>query len=251
MPLSADQLTRYKRHILLPEIGGQGQQKLLKARIIVIGAGGLGCPILQYLVAAGIGQIDLYDDDVVELSNLQRQILFTTDDIGKPKATIAAQKLSALNPDTTINTFLKRVNTPTDIDDLASANLLIEGVDNFSTRFLLNKACLEARTPFLSAAIGRFDGQLCLFTAFEKDQPCYQCFVPEIPPDAADCETQGMLGAVPGIIGAMAASEALKLVTGFIPSRAGSMVLLDGHTNNTRVVKLRKDPACPTCGRIV
>ena len=198
MALSAEELERYQRHILLPEIGGQGQQKLREARLIVIGAGGLGCPALQYLVAAGIGQIDLYDDDSVSLSNLQRQVLFTTEDIGKPKVEIARQRLTALNPHTHIRTFQKRISHANDIEDLASATLLLEGVDNFETRFLLNDVCIAAQTPFLSAAIGRFDGQIGLFTPWQKDQPCYRCFVPETPPDAADCETMGVLGSVPG-----------------------------------------------------
>ncbi|NHK28363.1 HesA/MoeB/ThiF family protein [Parvularcula flava] len=246
MPLTPDQLERYKRHILLPEIGGQGQQALLDARVLVVGAGGLGCPILAYLAAAGVGHIRLCDDDGVALSNLQRQILFTTDDIGKPKATMAAERLQAINPDCTVEAIEARLTTNNAKELLDGIDLVIEGVDNFDARYALNDACLETGTPFLSAAIGRFDGQVALFTP-GPDQPCYRCLVPETPPDAADCETQGVLGAVPGIVGAVAAMEAIRFLTGFGEPLAGHVLIYNGMNATTRRVKLPRDPACPAC----
>ena len=249
MTLTRDQLERYRRHILLPEIGGQGQQALLDARVTIIGAGGLGAPMLLYLAAAGIGKIRLCDDDVVSLSNLQRQVLYVGDDLGKSKVSAAAQRLTALNPDCRVEPVASRLTPDNAHPLIADADLVIEGVDNFEPRFAVNDACLSAGKPLLSAAIGRFDGQVALFAPhLDEEQPCYRCFVPEIPPDAADCETQGVLGAVPGIVGSLAAMEAIRFLTGFGAPLAGHMLIFNGMDSTTRRVKLPRDPACPACG---
>lgn len=248
--LSPEQVERYKRHILLPEIGGAGQQKLRKARLLVVGAGGLGCPILSYLVAAGVGQISICDPDLVALSNLQRQVLFCTDDIGKPKAEVAARHLARLNPDCTLVPHSTRLDDSNAAQMIAGHDLVIEGVDNFQTRYALNRACLAARVPLVSAAIGRFEGQVAVFAPWAGAAlPCYQCFVPEEPPDAADCEAMGVLGVVPGVVGALAAGEALKELTGFAPSSAGRILLFNGLTGESRAIGLRRDPACPACAQ--
>ena len=248
MALSPDQIERYKRHILLPELGGQSQQKLLAARVLVVGAGGLGCPILSYLAAAGVGTIGIADPDKVELSNLQRQILFHTDDIGQPKAAIAADRLGRLNPDCTFHVYPHRLTEENAEETIRQYDFVVEGVDNFETRYVLNRACLIKRIPLVSAAIGRFDGQIAVFRAWEPDLPCYQCFVPEEPAEAADCETQGVLGTVPGVAGALAAAEVLKEITGFAPSSAGKLLLFNGLSGETRAIRLKKDPACTACG---
>ncbi|MCI5047521.1 MAG: HesA/MoeB/ThiF family protein [Aquisalinus sp.] len=245
MPLTPDQIERYKRHILLPEVGGQGQQKLLNASVLVVGAGGLGCPILSCLTAAGVGHIGICDDDTVALSNLQRQTLYTIEDIDKPKVAIAIQRLSPLNPDVTFTAYTERLTDENAEDLISNYNLVIEGVDNFSARYALNDACIAARKPLVSAAIGKFDGQVAVFHGHETDQPCYKCFVPEEPEDFADCELEGVLGAVPGTVGHMAAMEVIKEITGLGPSLTGHLLIYSGLTGETRRVKLLRDPACP------
>ena len=246
MALTPDELERYRRHLLLPEIGGQGQQALKEASVLVAGAGGLGSPILLYLAAAGLGRIILCDDDAVSLSNLQRQVLFSTASIGEPKVTAAARRLADLNPHCQVVPQQARLTAGNATRLLAGVDLIIDGIDSFEGRFAINEASLASGIPLLSAAIGRFDGQLSLFTP-GPDQPCYRCLVPEIPPDAADCEIQGVLGAVPGILGSMAAMEAIRFLTGFGESLAGHLLLYNGMNGTVRLVKLPKDPACPAC----
>ncbi len=245
MPLTPDQIERYKRHILLPEVGGQGQQKLLSGRVLVVGAGGLGCPILSCLSGAGVGHIGICDDDIVALSNLQRQTLYTTEDIGAPKVDVAIQRLSALNPDVTFIPHTARLTEENADKLVGDYDLVIEGVDNFGARYALNDACIAARTPLVSAAIGKFDGQVAVFHGHETDQPCYKCFVPEEPEDFADCELEGVLGAVPGTVGHLAAMEVIKEITGLGPSLKGQLLIYSGLTGESRRVRLRRDPACP------
>ncbi|WP_306251755.1 molybdopterin-synthase adenylyltransferase MoeB [Parvularcula sp. IMCC14364] len=245
MSLTPDQIERYKRHILLPEIGGQGQQKLLAAKVLVIGAGGLGCPVLSCLAAAGVGTIGICDDDTVALSNLQRQTLYTTDDIGQPKVSVAISRLTALNPDIDFIAHRQRLTAHNAQSLVRGYDLILEGVDNFTSRYALNDACIAARKPLISAAIGKFDGQVASFRGYEEGQPCYQCFVPETPAEFANCELEGVVGAVPGTVGNLAAMEAIKVITGLASDLAGHILIYNGLSGETRRVKLPRDPACP------
>ncbi len=246
MTLSANQLERYQRHILLPEIGGQGQKKLLNAKVLVIGAGGLGCPILAYLTAAGIGTISICDADEVSLSNLQRQILFTESDIGELKVTAAINHLTNLNSETNFIAHAQEVNIDNAEELIAKYDLIIEGVDNFAARYVLNAECIKQKKVFISAAIGKFDGQIACFKPWSNEEDgCYQCLVPEAPDEFADCEQYGVIGTVPGIVGSLAAMEVIKEITNFGQSLAGSMLIFNGLTGETRRVKLPRDPQCP------
>ncbi len=246
MALSPADIERYQRHILLPEVGGQGQQKLKHAKVLIVGAGGLGCPILQYLTAAGVGTIGLCDGDVVELSNLQRQVLYTEEDIGKPKVNCAIRKMKHLNSETRFLPFAENI-TPTLAPHLIkSFDLVIEGIDSFSTRFMLNKACMDVKVPLLTSAIGRFEGQVALFTPWRKDQPCYQCLVPTAEDADGNCETDGVLGAVPGIIGSLAAMQAILWLTG-LRTETNKVTIFDGLAGTMRQVTLPKDPGCRVC----
>ncbi len=214
MNLTPEQIKRYTRHILLPEIGVEGQKKLLAAKVLVVGAGGLGCPISLYLAAAGVGTIGLVDFDTVDASNLQRQILFTTDDIGKPKVEVAAKRLKALNPDVTVNTYVVALKSDNIMDILKNYDMIIDGTDNFPTRYLTNDAAALQGKPNIYGSIFRFDGQLTVFKTPEG--PCYRCLYPEPPPpgEVPSCAEGGVMGAMVGTIGAMQATEAIKLITG-------------------------------------
>ncbi len=247
-PLSDDQLERYARHILLREIGGAGQRKLLDARVLVVGAGGLGAPALMYLAAAGVGTIGIVDDDTVALSNLQRQVIFDSGEIGAPKAETAAARLRAINPDVTVNVHRVRLTAANAQKLIGPYDLVLDGCDNFETRFAVNDAVVQLGKVLVSAAIGEFDGQLAVFRPDRVLQPCYRCFVPEEPDYAARCTEQGVIGALPGVMGSWAALEALKTLAGFGTSLSGHLVLFDGLSAVTRKVKLRRDPACPACG---
>ena len=243
-------IERYSRHILLREVGGQGQQKLLAAKVLVVGAGGLGAPILQYLGAAGVGMLGIADDDVVSLSNLQRQVIYRTDQIGQKKVDVARDFVEALNPDVRVVTHHERLGE--DAGAVLSAyDLIVEGVDNFATRFALNAACLAARKPFLSAAVGRFNGQIALFKPYEGRGvlPCYQCLTPAEPPREmqTNCAEEGVLGALTGVVGSLTAIEVVKEILGIGDSLAGHVLLYDGLGGAMRRVRLRADPACETC----
>ncbi|WP_370336144.1 ThiF family adenylyltransferase [Parvularcula marina] len=246
MSLSRQEIERYRRHLLLPEIGGQGQQRLKDSKILVVGAGGLGCPILTYLAAAGAGQIHIVDADRVALSNLQRQALYTTEDIGKPKAECAAKALAALNPEIELSFTAEYLDTENAKDLVAGCDLVIEGVDRFAPRYLINEACRTEGVPLLSAAIGRFDGQIALFPMDEASS-CYRCLVPSPPEDAADCETEGVLGAVPGVVGSLAALEAMKYLTGMKGAMKNELLIFQGREGRLRRISVPKDPACPVC----
>jgi len=253
MALTDAQLERYARHILLREIGGAGQRRLLDAKVLVIGAGGLGAPSLLYLAAAGVGTIGIVDDDVVSLSNLQRQVLFASAEIGTPKVDAAAARLAALNPDVRVERHRTRL-TEANADALIRPyGLVLDGCDNFATRFAVNAACVRLGKTLVSAAIGEFDGQIAVFQPQRRDArgerlPCYRCFVPEAPEGAATCTEQGVVGALAGVIGTWAALEVVKEIVGFGDSLAGRIVLFDGLSAETRKVRLRRDPACPACG---
>lgn len=249
--LSDAELERYARHIVMREIGGVGQVKLKAARIAVVGAGGIGCPALQYLVAAGIGQITLFDDDTVSLSNLQRQILFGESDVGKPKAEVAATALARLNPECVVTAKLVRLDDANARELLAGHDVIIDGTDNFASRLAVADAAYALHIPLVSAAIGQFYGQVATWCGWEPTRPCYRCYVGDAF-DAEDCDTcaeLGVLGAMTGMIGSFGAMEAIRVITGFGDDTAGKLHLIDGLTPAMRTIRMPKDPACKTCGQ--
>lgn len=255
MALSDDQLERYARHIVLKEIGGPGQQKLLKARVLIIGAGGLGSPCMIYLAAAGVGTIGIIDNDNVSLSNLQRQIAHGTDDIGRAKTESAADTVRRINPDVTIIQHKERLTTANAIDIISQYDVVADGCDNFETRFLVNDACYFAKVPLVSAAVGQFEGQVAVFRAFERDadgkpKPNYRDFIGETPPPGAvpTCEEAGVVGALTGVIGSLQALEVIKEITGAGTSLAGRLLIYDALDTRFRMLTLRWDPKNPLTG---
>ena len=250
MTLSDQQLDRYARHIVLRDIGGAGQTKLLSSHVLLIGAGGIGCPAIQYLAAAGVGTISVVDDDIVSLSNLQRQILYSEGDIGTAKVDAASASVARLNPDVTFHAIKQRVTPATSVDLLSGVDVVIDGSDNFATRLIVNDLCLAAQIPLVSAAIGQFHGQIGTFAGWMADAPCYRCFVGDAhdPDDCDDCATQGVLGAMCGLVGSCAAMEAIRTLTGFGEAQKGKLHLFDGMTPSMRSIRLPKDPACASCG---
>jgi adenylyltransferase/sulfurtransferase len=246
---SEDQIKRYSRHIILSEVGGEGQAKLLASRVLLLGMGGLGSPAALYLAAAGIGTIGLVDFDTVELSNLQRQIIHTTEDLGKPKVTSARETIEAINPDIDVHEYVHRLNSQNIVDIISDYDVVVDGSDNFPTRFLLNDACVLVNKPFVYGAILRFEGQVSVFAPGLG--PCYRCFVPEMPPPNAvpRCQEAGVLGILPGIIGAFQATEVLKLILGFGKPLIGRILLFDALEMDTDLVDLQKNPYCLTCSK--
>ncbi|MBK8374940.1 HesA/MoeB/ThiF family protein [Sphingorhabdus sp.] len=249
MTLTDQQLDRYARHIVLRDIGGAGQAKLLDSHVLLIGAGGIGCPAIQYLAAAGIGTISVVDDDVVSLSNLQRQVLYSEAQIGQAKVEAAAAAVARLNPDVIYNAIKERISEQSSADILQNVDVVIDGSDNFKTRLIVNDLCLAARVPLVSAAIGQFHGQIATFTGWEADAPCYRCFVGDAhdPDDCDDCATQGVLGAMCGLMGSFAAMEAIRFLTGFGDNAQGKLHIFDGLKPAMRTVTLPKDPECGSC----
>ncbi|HVM33534.1 MAG TPA: molybdopterin-synthase adenylyltransferase MoeB [bacterium] len=247
--LNQDQIKRYTRHILLPEVGVEGQKKLLNAKVLVVGAGGLGCPISLYLAAAGVGTIGLVDFDTVDASNLQRQVLFTTEDVGKPKVEAAAKRLQALNPDVTVKTYAVALKSDNIMDILKDYDMIIDGTDNFPTRYLTNDAAVLQGKPNVYGSIFRFEGQVTVFKAPEG--PCYRCLYPEPPPpgEVPSCAEGGVMGAMVGTVGAIQATEAIKLITGAGKPAIGKFVIYNSLDMNFRTLKLHKDPNCPVCGK--
>ncbi len=245
-----DELERYARHIVLRDIGGLGQTRLKQARVTVVGAGGIGCPVIQYLSAAGVGSLRIIDDDVVSLSNLQRQTLFGTADIGRSKVTAAAQRVAALNPHVVVDAQAERVTGDNAAALITDSDVIIDGTDNFHTRLLISDAATAARTPLVSAAIGQFQGQVATYRGWDPALPCYRCFVGDAhdPEDCDDCATQGVLGAMVGMVGAFAAMEAIRVITGFGGEAAGKLHIIDGLTPGWRTIRVPKDPACRGCG---
>ena len=252
MTLSDQQLDRYARHIVLRDIGGAGQSKLLSSHVLLIGAGGIGCPAMQYLAAAGIGTISVVDDDVVSLSNLQRQILYSESDIGTAKVDAAAAAVARLNRDVTFRGLKQRIDRSTSADILKGVDVVIDGCDNFATRLIVNDLCLAAKVPLVSAAIGQFHGQIGTFTGWQADAPCYRCFVGDAhdPDDCDDCATQGVLGAMCGLMGSFAAMEAIRALTGFGEAQVGRLHLFDGIAPAMRTIRLPKDAGCRSCGAL-
>ncbi|HEY6916122.1 MAG TPA: HesA/MoeB/ThiF family protein [Allosphingosinicella sp.] len=250
MNLSDAQLDRYARHIVLREIGGEGQKKLLGAHVALIGAGGIGSPALQYLAGAGVGTISVIDDDVVELSNLQRQTLYPVSKIGMPKAEAACRFAEALNPDLALIPVVERLTAENAERILAGADVILDGCDNFGTRLIVSDASLGLHTPLVSAAVAQFEGQIGIYRGWEAGQPCYRCLVGSDPgfPDQS-CADQGVLGAMAGVVGSLAALEALRIIAPFGEDRRGSLLRLDGLTMGFRMARIGKDPECPACSK--
>ncbi len=246
---SEDEIQRYARHILLRELGGTGQAKLKAARVLVVGAGGLGSPLALYLAAAGVGTIGLVDADVVELSNLQRQIMHGTADIGRRKVESGAESLARINPLVRVVPHAERLDADNVAGLIGEYDLVCDGTDNFATRFLLADACVAARKTLVSAAVLRFEGQISTFKPHEGG-PCYRCLYPEPPPEGLvpSCSEAGVLGAVTGVMGTLQATEVLKEITGIGTSLSGWLLIWDALGAEFRKIKLRKDPACPVCG---
>jgi molybdopterin/thiamine biosynthesis adenylyltransferase len=245
-----EELERYARHILLPEIGGAGQARINKARVLVVGAGGLGSPVILYLAAAGVGTIGIVDDDDVELSNLQRQVVHTTERIGRKKAASAAEAVRALNPGVRTEVHIARLDATNVMDLVSRYDVVADGSDNFSTRFLVNDACYFAKKTLVSAAILRFDAQLSTFKAHMGGaNPCYRCLFPEPPPPDATptCAEVGVLGALCGAVGSLQAAEVVKEITGAGESMSGKLLIIDGLRTEFRKVKIRPDPECALC----
>jgi adenylyltransferase/sulfurtransferase len=246
-----DEVNRYSRHILLREVGGIGQAKLRAARLLIVGAGGLGAPLALYLAAAGVGTIGIVDDDHVELSNLQRQITHGTADIGRPKAESAAEAANAINPLVTIVPHATRLTPENALPLIADYDIICDGTDNFATRFLVADACVLARRTLVSAAVLRFEGQLATFKPHAGPEcPCYRCLYPAAPPDGMvpTCSEAGVLGAVTGVMGTLQATEVIKEIIGIGETMAGRLLVWDALAARFRTLKLRPDPACLACG---
>jgi len=252
MALSDEQLERYARHIVLREVGGAGQAKLLAARVLVIGAGGLGSPAILYLAAAGVGTIGIADFDSVSLSNLQRQIAHETRSVGEANTSSAARMARALNPGVRIEEHNRRITAENARDVIADYDIVADGCDNFPTRFLVNDACYFVRRTLVSAAVTEFDGQLATFKAHQRGRgfPCYRCLFPEPPPpgSATSCSETGILGAAAGVMGTLQALEVMKEIIGIGESLAGHLLIFDALAARFRKVKVPPDPACALCG---
>lgn len=243
MTFSDDEIERYARHLVLAEVGGPGQQRLRGARVGLIGLGGVGAPAALYLAAAGVGTLRLIDDDRVALSNLQRQIAFSAADVGRPKVEAGAATLTALNPHVAIESVAERLESANASRLLAGCDVVIDGTDDFATRYAVNAACVATGAPLVSGALGRWSGQVAVFTG----RPCYRCLVPDAPPDADTCARVGVIGALAGVVGAMAALEAIKLIVGAGAPLAGRLLIYDGLAGTARTVAVAADPACPVC----
>lgn len=248
--LSDDELDRYARHLVLRQVGGPGQAKIRSARVLIVGAGGLGSPAALYLAAAGIGKLGLADDDAVSLSNLQRQILFRTADIGRPKVAAAAAALEALNPGVQIQAHPLRVTVANVMALIADYDIVADGSDNFATRFLLNDACFFTKKVLVSAAVSEFEGQLATYKGYQPDCPCYRCLfpAPPRPGTVANCSETGVLGAAAGVMGSLQALEVLKEAAGLGTGLAGKILTYKALTAEFRTARLAKDPACALCG---
>ncbi len=245
---SKEQIERYSRHIILKEVGGMGQTKLLESKVLLIGAGGLGSPIAVYLAAAGVGTLGIIDDDVVDLSNLQRQILHGTSDIGIPKTKSAEATITEMNPDVKVIPINERINSENAFQILEQYDLIVDGCDNFATRYLINDACVMLGKPIVHGSIFQFDGQVTVL--YPAKGPCYRCIFPEPPPAglAPSCQEAGVFGVLPGIIGTIQAVEAIKILLDIGDSLIGTLLLFDALTMTFNRMKLRQDENCPMCG---
>ena len=247
--LTAEQKDRYSRHLLLPEIGLEGQLKLLDAKVLLLGAGGLGSPTALYLAAAGVGTLGVVDDDVVDVSNLQRQVIHKNDDVGVPKVDSAENAINELNPDVKVVKYQTRLDASNIMEIVEGYDVIVDGVDNFPTRYLLNDATVRLRIPVVSASILGFDGQLSVFAPYEG--PCYRCLYPTPPPAelAPSCGANGVLGVLPGVMGLLQAVEVVKLVTGAGEPLIGRLLLYEALSTSFTELKVRRDPDCPICSR--
>ena len=255
MSFSEPEVERYARHLVLREIGGPGQQKLKAARVLIVGVGGLGSPAALYLAAAGVGTLGLLDPDGVSLSNLQRQVLYATADVGRGKAISAGERLSALNPAIEIEPLPMALTAANASALVGEYDVVLDGTDDFATRFAVNAACVAQGKPLVSGAIGRWSGQVGVFEAgltrgrpLAERQPCYQCLVPEIPPDAETCSVVGVVGALAGVVGSMMALETIKLIAGAGETLAARLWVYDALDGESRTVRISADPQCPVCG---
>jgi len=251
--LTTEQIERYARHLLLQDVGGQGQARLLRSRVLVIGAGGLGSPLLLYLAAAGVGTLGIVDDDRIELSNLQRQVIHTTAEIGTLKTQSAAAKVQDLNPDVQVKLHPLRIDGGNAESLIGGYDLVADGSDNFETRALVSDVCYRLKTPLVSAAVGAFEGQLSTFKAYlshDPKLPCYRCLYPQAPPPGTvpTCAEAGILGVTPGIMGTLQALEVIKELLDMGDSLAGRLLLFDGMATSFRTVRLKADPGCSVCG---
>jgi adenylyltransferase/sulfurtransferase len=246
--LSNDEILRYSRHLILPEVGMDGQRKLKAAKVLCIGAGGLGSPLALYLTAAGVGTLGIVDFDVVDYTNLQRQIIHTTNDVGRKKLDSAADKLHALNPFLSLRTFDMKLTSANALDLFREFDIVVDGTDNFPTRYLVNDACVLTGKPNVYGSIFRFEGQASVFAT--EEGPCYRCLYPEPPPPGLvpSCAEGGVLGILPGLVGVIQATETIKLILGQGDSLAGRLLLVDALGMKFRELKLRKNPDCPVCG---
>jgi molybdopterin/thiamine biosynthesis adenylyltransferase/rhodanese-related sulfurtransferase len=248
LTLSPAELARYRRHLVLPGVGESGQRRLAAARVLVVGAGGLGSPVAMYLAAAGVGHIGIVDDDRVDLSNLHRQLLHATNDVGRAKTDSARDRLAGINPHVDVATYETRLASANALDILRGHDVVVDGTDNFPTRYLVNDACVLLGIPNVHGSIARFEGQASVFAA--PDGPCYRCLFPEPPPPGLvpSCAEGGVFGVLPGLVGTIQATETLKLLLGIGEPLVGRLLLLDALRMTTRTIALRRDPACPACG---
>jgi sulfur-carrier protein adenylyltransferase/sulfurtransferase len=246
--LSADEIRRYSRHLVLPEVGLEGQRAIKAAKVLCVGAGGLGSPASMYLAAAGVGTLGIVDYDVVDISNLQRQILHMTRDVGRPKIESARERLTGINPEIRVETHASALSSANALDLVSRYDIVVDGSDNFPTRYLVNDACVLTRRPYIYGSIFRFEGQASVFAA--AGGPCYRCLYPEPPPPGLvpSCAEAGVLGVVPGIIGTIQANEALKLILKAGETLAGRILILDARGMRFREIRLKRDPECPVCG---
>lgn len=248
-PFSETELNRYARHIVLREVGGPGQKRLKDARVLVVGAGGLGSPALLYLAAAGVGTIGVIDDDTVENSNLQRQVIHKDQSIGMPKVHSAAEEMRAQNPFVTVLPYAKRLTAELASELIADFDIVLDGTDNFDTRYLVNRICFDLGKPLISGALSQWEGQLTVFDP-KENTPCYQCVFPEAPAPglAPNCAEAGVIGPLPGVIGAMMAGEAVKVITGAGAALRGEMLIYDALYGESRKITLKRREDCPVCG---
>ena len=247
--MNDQQLLRYSRQIMLPQVDIAGQQKLLNAKVLIIGAGGLGSPAAMYLAAAGVGQVTIYDDDQVDLTNLQRQIAHNTSDIGVDKVISTLETLKKLNPDVTVLARNVRLQEPLLTQEVAMADVVLDCSDNFSTRFAINRACVDQSTPLVSGAAIRFEGQVSVFTPGMNDSPCYNCLYQSDGEELQNCATNGVIAPITGIVGSMQALETMKMIMGIGECLTGRLFVLDGLSMEWHTLRLKKNLACPTCGQ--
>lgn len=247
--MNDEQLLRYSRQILLPDFGVEGQQKLMEAHVLIMGLGGLGSPVAMYLAAAGVGKLTLVDFDTVEITNLQRQIIHSTDSLGQSKVESAAQRMRQLNPEVEIVCVDRTLEQP-DLESLLSdVSLLVDATDNFDTRFMINRACYNTRTPLVSGAAIRMEGQVSVFDFGDDSSPCYRCLYDEQGEENTSCSENGVMAPMVGIIGSIQAMEAIKLLAGYGETLTGKLLITDALYQDWRRIKLKKDPACPVCGK--